>query len=292
MGNLITGLLSSPNPVSGQLMQAAVPITQVVGNTLSKITPYSSRIISALSQIFTSANPSQAAQPGVSGPWRPPQYSKEPLFTVGVTNPNSGNQYVYIFDSPIRVTHEQRSVITMNPVQTGAAVSDHAYVIPARVTVEILMSDAMQAYDTSEFTGGGPKSVMAYAALVQLQEDRQVVSIATRLREYDQMLVAEVRAEEDKESRYALKAWVTFQEIITASVGYEPPMVSSGMPQTTGYTMAGQIPTTPPPPAVQSQNGVTGIPSSIANALPSAGNYSSSASSMLSALQGLGPVNP
>ena len=289
MGNLITGLLSSPNPVSGQLMQAAVPITQVVGNTLSKITPYSSRIISALSQIFTSANPSQAAQPGVSGPWRPPQYSKEPLFTVGVTDPNSGNQYVYIFDSPIRVTHEQRSVITMNPVQTGAAVSDHAYVIPARVTVEILMSDAMQAYDTSEFTGGGPKSVMAYAALVQLQEDRQVVSIATRLREYDQMLVAEVRAEEDKESRYALKAWVTFQEIITASVGYEPPMVSSGMPQTTGYTMAGQIPTTPPPPAVQSQNGVTGIPAALGSAFPSAGNYTSnSVSNLVSAFPNLG----
>ena len=88
-----------------------------------------------------------------AGPWRPPQWgahsAASPPVTFLVTS--NGQQTVYAFDGIIRAEHEQHTEITKNPVQTGAAISDHAYVVPPRLTVEIRMSDAMTSWKPGQW---------------------------------------------------------------------------------------------------------------------------------------------
>lgn len=271
------------------------PVISRVGSTLSRVSPISSRVASALSRIYYSTVAPQIAKPGVAGPFRPPQWGQAALFTVSLTDAKTGKQTVYIFDGVLRAEHEQHSVITLNPVQTGAAIADHAYVVPARLVVEIAMSDAMQSYDLGQWADGPSRSVSAYQTFVALQKQRQVLQVATRLRQYDKMLVAEVRAQEDQKTRYGLRAMVVFIEILTASVeatssSISFPSADSALPQTTGQTLGGQVPTSPVPAVIQSQNSMSQILKDgsqlgrLASAIPGAGRWSSTSAAATSVL--------
>ena len=91
---------------------------------------------------------------GSSGPWRPPQWasSNEPIFwIVPVQQGAVGPQQLYAFDGPMEIDHEQQSVVTLNPIQTGAPIGDHAYVVPARLVAHLLMSDSMQSFIVGQF---------------------------------------------------------------------------------------------------------------------------------------------
>ncbi len=246
---------------------------------------------SLISQIYYSVSSGAPLLPGVMGPWRPPQWAGGPALTVSVEDPNTRVKTVYVFDGIIRAHHEQRSVITLNPVQTGAAISDHAYAIPARLDVEIAMSDAMQSFDVSQWNDGPSRSVSAYQTLVALQKNRTVVQVATRLRQYDQMLVSDVRAEETKETAFALKARVCFTEIIRASVEVTSSSIKwdvadSALPQVTGQTVGGQAQVSPVPASVQGQNATAKLTGSgplaaVKRSISGAGNWSSVSAGIL-----------
>ncbi|HJX54079.1 MAG TPA: hypothetical protein VJ801_15030 [Polyangia bacterium] len=280
----------------GSILSVIPPsVTSHVGSLLTRVTPISSQVFSALSRIYSSTRTSEIAQLGVASTWRPPQWIHAAMFTVSVADAK-GNQTVYVFDGVIRASHEQRSVVTLNPVQTGAAISDHAYIVPARLVLEISQSDAMQSYDVRQWADGPSKSVSAYQTLVALQKARQVLQVATRLRQYDKMLISEVHAEESEKSRYGLKAIVTFTEILTASVeatssSMSFPAADSELPQTTGETMGGQVPTAPVPANIQSQNSMSSAISEagsalqpIASSIPGAGTWSSSSAAAATSL--------
>src|SRR6185312_10356981 len=119
-----------------------------------------------LGTIITSfANPVSSLL-GNIGPWRPPQWSQGPLFSMTATSPVTGDTTAYVFDAVLVADHDQEAVVTMNPVQTGAAITDHVYIQPARLVIEIKMSDSMQSYNTGAGTGqwaaNPSKSVSAY----------------------------------------------------------------------------------------------------------------------------------
>lgn len=88
---------------------------------------------------------------------------------------------VYVFDAVIRIDHSQQIRTTDHPVQSGASISDHALILPARVVMEIGMSDAMDAYAPGVWTSNPSKSVSAYQTLVALQQGRQPLTVTTRL---------------------------------------------------------------------------------------------------------------
>jgi hypothetical protein len=164
-----------------------------------------------------------AMVPGNSGPWRPPQWSAGqasftllPIQSAGYQG--TGTQQAFVFDGTLRAEHEQQTVVTLNPVQTGAAITDHAYVMPARLTVEIAMSDAMQSYTIGQWSSGPTRSISAYQTLKALQLANTPVSLATKLASYSLMMITDCRAEETKDTKYALKATVTFTEIFTGTV--------------------------------------------------------------------------
>jgi hypothetical protein len=189
----------------------------------------------------------------------------------------SNQTTVYVFDGVPKIEHEHTGVATTNPVQTGASISDNFYVVPPRVVVEIKMSDTMQSYTTGQFADNPSRSVSAYLTLVKIQQQKTPVSIATRLQSYDNMMIVSIRAEENKDTKFAGKFSVTFENVILAVVE----AVSSGMlpgsgddstvPQTTGQSQGGQTQTQPVPSTVQSQDNVQNASANDINSAPGSG---------------------
>ena len=145
----------------------------------------------------------------------------------------------YFFDAVFRTTHESHLVITKHPVQGGANVSDHCYMEPARVTMDIGMSDANPTTIFGQFLGGsGEKSKAAFDALREMQGSRQTLDVYTRLASYKNMLIESLSFPDDLKSATGLRATVTLQQIIVVDV---PVTKVSARPHTSSNTTGGNV---------------------------------------------------
>ena len=218
---------------------------------------------------------------GATGAFRPANWKSKDTLTITATETTQGAKgqpvntaVAYVFDGVLHADHYQQSVITLNPVQTGAPIADHAYTMPQRLTVELLMSDAMQSYYITQWQDGPTRSYSAYQKLLSLQQQRTPLQVATRMNQYDRMLVTEVRAAESSETKYGGKFYVTFTQILTAQIEATNssfnPLTDSSDPQTTVQTTVGQVATVPPSAATQALNYTP-----LATPVPAAGQWSS-----------------
>ena len=166
------------------------------------------------------------------------QYSAQ---GISATLPKS--QTRYIFDAVLRASHSQRIQKTAHPVQTGANIVDHAYVVPAELVLEIAMSDAMADYSKDMWTGAATKSISTYQVILAMSIARIPLSIATRLRTYTNMLITDIEADDTVKTIGGLKMRVTFSEIPLAITQTND---DSARPQTTSTTTLGSVIPTPP----------------------------------------------
>lgn len=183
-----------------------------------------------------------------------PQYGSVP--GSGVTLPQG--QTMYAFDAEITIEHEQQLRRTEHPVQTGASISDHAYIVPARLVLDVGMSDAMDAYfNPSTWSGSTSKSVSAYQTMLALQFSRIPLSITTRLRSYQNMIIESLTPQDTVKQFAGLRMRVEFGQIFVANVT-QPTM--SARSQDTGTTNLGTVSPQPPTAAQESQNNVSAGP--------------------------------
>jgi hypothetical protein len=224
--------------------------------------------------------------------YRPPQWNGPAMVSVTVppqntsTNDTSGSaspsvtqQLTYVFDAVLTLDHEQRLEKTRHPVQTGADISSHAYLMPAQLSLYIGMSDAMAAYAssltgaTTPFTGSPSKSVSAYLTMINLQASRIPLTITTRLRTYKNMIITSVAPHEDSKTITGLRMRIDFEQIFTAAIASQP---VSARPGDTDSTGLGQVNTQPPSASVNNQFGVNNAnPALPTYNTPGAGSYSS-----------------
>ena len=125
-----------------------------------------------------------------------------------------------IFDGVLNSSHESSLNVTKHPVQYGADIADHAIVNPARLSLTIMVSDAM-GYITGpeQYPGNGQtKSARAYDTLVQFQKSRIPMKVWTRLQTYDNMLITSITANEDYTTATALKANIELEQMIIVNV--------------------------------------------------------------------------
>ena len=108
--------------------------------------------------------------------------------------------------------------VTLNPVQDGAPIGDHFYVTPARLTVEILMSDSMQSYNFGQFSGWCGAQRACWQTLKALQAAKAFITISSRIDTYDNMLVTDRRGEERLNIAHAGRFTVTFTQVILAEL--------------------------------------------------------------------------
>ena len=118
----------------------------------------------------------------------------------------------YLFDAVFSSSHTLNVKITEHPVQSGAAIADHAFIEPDTVSLEIGMSDAMTSADTIAGDNQN-RSVSAYRALREFALSRTPLTLVTRLNTYENMLIETIAAEESLEAMNALRAEVTFKKL-------------------------------------------------------------------------------
>lgn len=131
-----------------------------------------------------------------------------------------------VFDAVLREQHESALEVTDNPVETGVVVSDHAYMLPLRVTIEAGVSDvSLRELSPDPFGQGKSRSVEAFRLLQLLQSRAEPFDVQTGLRLYRNMVCTRVSTEQDKDSAGALVFTAELREVLVSStqtVTYPP----------------------------------------------------------------------
>ena len=147
--------------------------------------------------------------------YRPPQWlgSGTSPAQLALCKTNIGGLF---FDAVISVSTEHTATITSHPVQLGANISDHMYLEPISITMEIAMSDAMDSMVYGQWKGGYTKSVSAYRMLCDLQARRIPITVLTRLNQYPDMVIESISVNDDYKSLYGLHATVSLKQVFVA----------------------------------------------------------------------------
>lgn len=156
-----------------------------------------------------------------------------PLRSVGFIVPNCA----------VEERHSDRLQVTQNPVEIGAMISDHAFLLPFGVTLRYGWSDSS--------TGVSQSSQFAYQALQQLQQSREPFTVVTGKRMYENMVLLEMEVTTDSHTENVLMATLHCQTVIIVSTSSVPansaPQADQAMPQSTAPTVSvGQQQLAPP----------------------------------------------
>jgi hypothetical protein len=128
--------------------------------------------------------------------------------------------------------------ITQHPVQQGAAITDHAYLKPATVSIKIM------------FNAADAPLAETYAKLRQLQASREPFDVVTGKRAYKNMLFKSLGQTNDAQTENVLSISAELQEIFIVQVETTtvPPRKQQANPGKTGATEnAGQKSAQPAP---------------------------------------------
>lgn len=122
----------------------------------------------------------------------------------------------WFFDAFIRMDHVTKLKLTEHPVQTGSNITDHAFLEPRELTMEIAMSDTAESLVTEQFTGHWSRSVKAYEIMKDLQAQRVPIQVLTKLGLYTNMMIETLSVPDDYLTLYGLRATLTLREVIVA----------------------------------------------------------------------------
>jgi hypothetical protein len=247
-------------------------------------------------RILTQAQQKTAAQ---TGPFYPRQWAKPQLYSMtftvpatgsvvsssipGIASPSSTNTQftpattnTYFFDGVLSADHDHSSTLTRQPVQDGAPIALNIYRNAPRVVLEVMMSDAMAQMVNGMYSAAASKSVSAWQQWEALKNLGVPITLATRLQSYPNMAIINIRARDEAKTAFALRAVISFEQILMAQVAA---VNTSSRPQQTGSTPQGSVNTDTVPPQLVPSHQVTNFSSSSASATPppGAGNWSSTA---------------
>lgn len=129
-------------------------------------------------------------------------------------------------DVVISEEHESEMEIAEHPVEKGAKISDHAWRLPYRVTLESAIA--------------GERAVASFQQLLDVQSTAEPFSLVTGLKVYQNMLIKRLTATRDRENARVLKFEAELQEVVivnTESSGGG----SSSDDKAQGTTKRGQV---------------------------------------------------
>lgn len=123
--------------------------------------------------------------------------------------------------------HLDRMAITEHPVEQGAAITDHAYKIPAEVFVRYGWSRSGGGVSGGTTLASLPRNISlipqfgdptllskVYAKLLALQESRQLVNLSTGKRLYRNMLISALATESDRRKENILDITIAFRQVV------------------------------------------------------------------------------
>ena len=156
-------------------------------------------------------------------------------------------------DVVISEQHSDQLVMTEHPVEQGSQVTDHSYLLPSEVTLELGWSNS------SEFAEGDANyAYNQYQRLRALRESRVPFEVYTGKNYYPKMLLVDLRNETTQETEFSLIATLRCRELIAAVVSATtlPPTSQQAIPSKTASVVDNGPQTAAP--ATASPNGVSG----------------------------------
>jgi hypothetical protein len=180
------------------------------------------------------------------GIYRPPQWSTKPT-TYSIVVPKSSTSdapngvpitnmdangvpiigviavgtLMYVFDAMLVAEHSRDLDTTDYPVQDGYNQSYNAVLKPNMITLEVGMSDAMDAYETGMWTGNVSKSISAWQEMKSLQANRAFLTLNTRLETYTNMMLVRVSSKDDNKTVKGARMLLTFKQIFVGNVSIQ-----------------------------------------------------------------------
>jgi hypothetical protein len=151
----------------------------------------------------------------------------------------------FVADVTVEEIHIDTLEITRNPVEQGAAVTDHAYKEPAAVIIRAGWSNSSpQAFGDPGYVND------TYQQFLDLQLSRQPFDIVTGKRSYSNMLIARMQVRTDETTEDALMMECECHEIILVNTQtVTVPNANMASPEATGNTQnRGTISVKPTPP--------------------------------------------
>ena len=158
----------------------------------------------------------------------------------------------YFFDAVLQTNYTRSLTITQHPVETGAAISDHSYVNPVELTMQIGMSDCATSIIPGQFSQGESRSQTAFQVLEKLQSQRVPMQVMSKFGIFKNMLIETIAIPDDYTTLYGLKATVTMKEVFIATV---QTVKISARPQVTDSTNKGTVEPVAPNQSILKQLG-------------------------------------
>lgn len=133
-------------------------------------------------------------------------------------------------DVTVEEVSRDTTFITNHPVERGATISDHAFMMPVEVEMRVGWSDSSGGWQGYSQT--------IYDALQARQQAREPFEVVTGKRFYENMLISALEVSNTQETEYALMVRVALREVIivdtqtvsaTSSSSQSSPQATSGV---------------------------------------------------------------
>lgn len=162
-------------------------------------------------------------------------------------------------DGVLEEAHQNSVKITQYPVEFGAEIADHAIIEPKVLTIKGIVTNTPNGFaglsaavnNAAGFFGSSgsqkTRAQLAYTELLELMEKRDLVEVQTGLTLYENLVITQFSANQDKDLANVLIFDMTLQEVILT----ESETVSLGAATVTTQkptVQKGPVPTKTPTP--------------------------------------------
>lgn len=134
-------------------------------------------------------------------------------------------------DVAVEEVHRDELAVTDQPVEQGAAITDHAFKRPAEVSVRYGWSDSGGLLKAL-LSPSAPSVDEVYQKLLTLQESRQPFDLITGRRAYKNMLIGSLQVTTDARTNQSLMVSASMRQIIIVQVTtvQMPPKTAQAFP--------------------------------------------------------------
>lgn len=130
----------------------------------------------------------------------------------------------------LKETHTDTVRTTQQPVEIGAAITDHSFVEPCKLSLMYYYSNTSIKGIIKNFTKGFTLSrgianfgegycLSVYNKLITLKQKRELCKVVTYKRVYNNMLIKDIETNTDVENTYSMILNISMEELIMIEVG-------------------------------------------------------------------------
>lgn len=130
-----------------------------------------------------------------------------------------------VFDATFVEDHTSELEVTDNPIETGALVSDHAFMKPLRLTITAGVSEVLLPSGNPDYGDGAERPTTAYELFSALQQEREPFDVQTGLRIYENMMCINFQSRQDKDTAGIFYFTAQLREVLivdTETTTYPP----------------------------------------------------------------------